>query len=130
MLIDRYARASLVLMQSCFLSGIITQIMVAGKGVYHEEQFPRVKRPRSKPESREERKQRKYRYLYQVSLFHIHPFHLFDNNEQAAFILYILKIPVKTYRQIKLSHFFFTGAYLSWRCNFPANCEEICPSCG
>ena len=43
--------------------------MVAGKGIYHEEQFPRVKRPRSKPESREERKQRKYRYLYQVSIY-------------------------------------------------------------
>jgi len=50
--------------------GIITQIMVAGKGIYHEEQFPRVKRPRSKPESREERKQRKYRYLYQVRTCH------------------------------------------------------------
>ena len=53
-------------------SGIITQIMVAGKGIYHEEQFPRVKRPRSKPESREERKQRKYRYLYQVSIYPSH----------------------------------------------------------
>lgn len=51
--------------------GIIIQILVAGKGVYHEEQFPRVKRPRSgKPESREERKQRKYRYLYQVRTCH------------------------------------------------------------
>merc|ERR1711981_1125642 len=50
--------------------GIITQIMVAGNGIYHEEQFPRVKRPRSKPETREERKQRKYRYLYQVRTCH------------------------------------------------------------
>ena len=50
------------------ISGIIIQILVAGKGIYHEEQFPRVKRPRAKPETREERKQRKYRYLYQVSI--------------------------------------------------------------
>ena len=50
------------------VTGLITQIIVTGKGIYHEEQFPRVKRPRSKPESREERKQRKYRYLYQVSI--------------------------------------------------------------
>ena len=49
-------------------SGITTQALVTGKGIYHEEQFPRVKRPRPKPESREERKQRKYRYLYQVSM--------------------------------------------------------------
>jgi len=50
--------------------GIIIQILVAGKGIYHEEQFPRVKRPRAKPETREERKQRKYRYLYQVRTCH------------------------------------------------------------
>ncbi len=47
--------------------GIITQIVVTGPRIYHEEQFPSRKHPRPKPETREERKQRKYRYLYQVN---------------------------------------------------------------
>ena len=61
------------------LTGICSQCVVSGNGIYHEEQFSsrraatnggvNAKRGnRSKPESREERKQRKYRYLYQVSL--------------------------------------------------------------
>ena len=61
------------------LTGICSQCVVSGNGIYHEEQFSsrraatnaggNSKRSnRSKPESREERKQRKYRYLYQVSL--------------------------------------------------------------
>jgi hypothetical protein len=49
------------------IPGIITQIVVTGTRIYHEEQFPSRKHPRPKPETREERKQRKYRYLYQVN---------------------------------------------------------------
>jgi hypothetical protein len=45
---------------------MVTQILVTGKGIYHEKQFPPLNRPQPKPESREERRQRKYRYLYQV----------------------------------------------------------------
>ena len=49
---------------------MVTQILVTGKGTYHEKQFPPLNhnRHRPKPESREERRVKKYRYLYQVSL--------------------------------------------------------------
>lgn len=49
--------------------GIITQILVTGQGIYHEEQFPQRKH-RLKNETREERKQRKYKYLYQIRTCH------------------------------------------------------------
>ena len=51
-----------------FVIGICLQAWLTKDGIYHEEQFPPVKR-RPKHESREERKQRKYRYLYQVRIF-------------------------------------------------------------
>ena len=51
----------------CF-SGIFIQIWLTYGGTYHEEQFPPLRRQK-KHESREERKQRKYRYLYQVGIF-------------------------------------------------------------
>ena len=54
-----------------FIAGIILQVWLTKDGIYHEEQFPPIKRRRNKHETREERKQRKYRYLYQVSLFSI-----------------------------------------------------------
>lgn len=52
-----------------FILGISIQIWLTRSGIYHEEQFPPLKH-RHKPESREERKQRKYRYLYQVRTCH------------------------------------------------------------
>lgn len=52
-----------------FVLGIIIQVWLTRKGTYHEEQFPPLKN-RHKPETREERKQRKYRYLYQVRTCH------------------------------------------------------------
>ena len=47
---------------------MLTQILVTGKGTYHEKQFPPIssRNRRPKPESREERRVKKYRYLYQV----------------------------------------------------------------
>ena len=51
------------------ISGICLQAWLTKDGIYHEEQFPPVKR-RPKHETREERKQRKYRYLYQVSIYY------------------------------------------------------------
>lgn len=51
--------------------GVLTQSLVTGKGTYHEQQFPPRRRSKSrKPETREERKQQKYRYLYQVRTCH------------------------------------------------------------
>jgi len=52
--------------------GLTSQCVVTGKGIYHEQQFSsRANKQRSrKPETREERKQRKYRYLYQVRTCH------------------------------------------------------------
>jgi len=52
-----------------FLLGIFIQIWLTYGGTYHEEQFPPLRRQK-KHESREERKQRKYRYLYQVRTCH------------------------------------------------------------
>jgi len=66
-----FSWAILMIWPVLLILGITIQILVAGKGIYHEEQFPRVKRPRTaNPETREERKQRKYRYLYQVRTCH------------------------------------------------------------
>ena len=56
-----------------FIAGIILQVWLTKDGIYHEEQFPPIKRRRNKHETREERKQRKYRYLYQVSWSTIFP---------------------------------------------------------
>jgi len=53
-----------------FIAGIILQVWLTKDGIYHEEQFPPIKRRRNKHETREERKQRKYRYLYQVRTCH------------------------------------------------------------
>jgi len=53
-----------------FILGIILQVWLTKDGIYHEEQFPPIKRRRNKHETREERKQRKYRYLYQVRTCH------------------------------------------------------------
>jgi len=53
-----------------FILGTTLQIWLTGSGIYHEEQFPPLKHTRHKPETREERKQRKYRYLYQVRTCH------------------------------------------------------------
>jgi len=55
--------------------GLVTQCVVTGNGIYHEQQFStrRVnakQRSRKPTETREERKQRKYRYLYQVRTCH------------------------------------------------------------
>jgi hypothetical protein len=54
-------------------SGILTQVIVTGSKVFHEEPFPSRKH-RQNPETREERKQRKYRYLYQVGPKHSNNF--------------------------------------------------------
>jgi len=53
-----------------FVLGIGLQWWLTKGGIYHEEQFPPVKHHRPKHETREERKQRKYRYLYQVRTCH------------------------------------------------------------
>ena len=51
------------------IAGMLTQILVTGKGTYHEAQFPPLNnRRRPKPESREDRRVKKYRYLYQVRI--------------------------------------------------------------
>ena len=48
--------------------GLIVQCCCTGKGTFHERQFPSYQQQRRpKSETREERRQRKYRYLYQVS---------------------------------------------------------------
>jgi len=56
---------------TCLALGMLTQILVTGKGTYHEAQFPPLNnRRRPKPESREDRRVKKYRYLYQVRTCH------------------------------------------------------------
>ena len=67
-----------------FIAGIILQVWLTKDGIYHEEQFPPIKRRRNKHETREERKQRKYRYLYQVSLF---PIFVHKNKSLGEFCL-------------------------------------------
>ena len=79
------------------------QVWLTKDGIYHEEQFPPIKRRRNKHETREERKQRKYRYLYQVSLFSI----FVQNNE---FLVYIL----------------FLGENLPWRRDLTTYLKQIC----
>lgn len=54
-----------------FIMGIIVQGCCTGRGIYHEESLPQVKySKRDLNETKEERKQRKYRYLYQVRMCH------------------------------------------------------------
>lgn len=70
-----YSWAILALWPAVMIIGICTQCIVTGQGIYHEEQFSSraatAKQQRNrKPETREERKQRKYRYLYQVRTCH------------------------------------------------------------
>ena len=63
-----------------FFPGIVTQVAFTGRGTYHEKQFTssssggggsgrggRGRGGGNPKETREERKQRKFRYLYQVS---------------------------------------------------------------
>ena len=58
---------------------MILQVWLTRGGTYHEEQFPPLKN-RQKPETREERKQRKYRYLYQVFTLNSQFSQGFNNN--------------------------------------------------
>jgi len=54
-----------------FLLGLLIQACCTGKGIHHDQGFSQVKyRKQSIGESKEERKQRKYRYLYQVRTCH------------------------------------------------------------
>lgn len=49
--------------------GLIVQICCTGTGIHHEESLPQVKYSKQDlNETKEERKQRKYRYLYQVRI--------------------------------------------------------------
>lgn len=54
-----------------FLTGLLVQAACTGRGTHHEESLPQVKYTKQDlTETREERKQRKYRYLYQVRMCH------------------------------------------------------------
>jgi hypothetical protein len=54
-----------------FILGLLVQGCCTGRGIYHEESLPQVKySKRDLNETKEERKQRKYRYLYQVRMCH------------------------------------------------------------
>ena len=49
------------------LSGLVVQSCCTGRGTHHQESLPQVKYSKQDlNETKEERKQRKYRYLYQV----------------------------------------------------------------
>ncbi|TRY78762.1 hypothetical protein TCAL_09462 [Tigriopus californicus] len=65
-----FSWAILAVWPSAMVLGIIIQSLVTGRGTYHEKQFPPPNQRRPKAETREERKQRKYRYLYQVRTCH------------------------------------------------------------
>lgn len=69
-----YSWAILASWPVIMIIGLASQCVVTGKGIYHEQQFARQRmqnaKNRRKPETREERKQRKYRYLYQVRTCH------------------------------------------------------------
>jgi len=53
------------------LTGLLVQAACTGRGTHHEESLPQVKYTKQDlTETREERKQRKYRYLYQVRMCH------------------------------------------------------------
>jgi len=54
-----------------FLFGLCVQSCCTGRGTHHQESLPQVKYSKHDlTETREERKQRKYRYLYQVRMCH------------------------------------------------------------
>jgi len=54
-----------------FLTGLLVQAACTGRGTHHEESLPQVKYTKQDlTETKEERKQRKYRYLYQVRMCH------------------------------------------------------------
>lgn len=54
-----------------FILGLCVQTCCTGKGIHHEECLPQVKYSKGDlTETKEERKQRKYRYLYQVRMCH------------------------------------------------------------
>jgi len=54
-----------------FLLGLVVQSCCTGRGTHHEESLPQVKYTKQDlNETKEERKQRKYRYLYQVRMCH------------------------------------------------------------
>jgi len=54
-----------------FILGLVVQCACTGRGVHHEESLPQVKYSKQDMnETKEERKQRKYRYLYQVRMCH------------------------------------------------------------
>eukprot|EP00095_Tigriopus_kingsejongensis_P000679 maker-scaffold340_size202118-snap-gene-1.23 protein:Tk00679 transcript:maker-scaffold340_size202118-snap-gene-1.23-mRNA-1 annotation:"transmembrane protein 198" len=65
-----FSWAILAVWPAAIFIGIIIQCLVTGRGTYHEKQFPTPSQRRPKAESREERRQRKYRYLYQVRTCH------------------------------------------------------------
>ena len=51
----------------CSIPGLLVQSCCTGRGTHHEESLPQVKYSKQDlNETKEERKQRKYRYLYQV----------------------------------------------------------------
>ena len=53
------------------ISGLCVQSCCTGRGTHHQESLPQVKYSKHDlTETREERKQRKYRYLYQVRMCH------------------------------------------------------------
>jgi len=53
-----------------FMIGLLVQSLCTGRGKHHEESLPQVKYRKQDQETKEERKQRKYRYLYQVRMCH------------------------------------------------------------
>jgi len=54
-----------------FLTGLIVQACCTGRGIHHEQSLSLVKYSKQDlNETKEERKQRKYRYLYQVRMCH------------------------------------------------------------
>jgi len=54
-----------------FLIGLSVQACCTGRGIHHEQSLPQVKYSKQDlNETKEERKQRKYRYLYQVRMCH------------------------------------------------------------
>jgi len=54
-----------------FLTGLSVQACCTGRGIHHEQSLPQVKYSKQDlNETKEERKQRKYRYLYQVRMCH------------------------------------------------------------
>eukprot|EP00088_Acartia_fossae_P020480 TRINITY_DN22064_c0_g1_i2.p1 TRINITY_DN22064_c0_g1~~TRINITY_DN22064_c0_g1_i2.p1 ORF type:complete len:329 (+),score=30.22 TRINITY_DN22064_c0_g1_i2:92-1078(+) len=54
-----------------FILGFLIQCCCTGRGRHHQESLPQVKYTKTElNESKEERKQRKYRYLYQVRMCH------------------------------------------------------------